>query len=117
MVTANKNIKPGLGLSGEIDEAASVLIGVVYELCLSLRSVISRKGISIHWEAGNAWSLLAQQVDRQLFMAFMDNEVWIDNTATPLALAGESCLHLWLQMTDHRTIHNIVEQDEYRNNR
>ena len=47
-------------------------------------------------------------------MAFMDNEVWIDNTATPLALAGESCLHLWLQMTDHRAIHNIVKQDEYR---
>ena len=94
-----------------------MLFGVVSKLCLSRRSVIRRKGISIHWEVINAWSLLALPVDRQPFMAFMENEVWIDNTATPLALTEKAvyiCDSEWLIIAPFIT--SLNKMSEWRSN-
>ena len=95
-----------------------VLIGVVVsKLSLSRRSVIRRKGTSIHWEAGNTWSLLALPVDRQPFMPFMENEVWIDNTATPLALTEKAvyiCDSKWLIIAPFIT--SLNKMTEWRSN-
>ena len=94
-----------------------MLIGVVSKLCLSRRSVIRRKGISIHWKVTNAWSLLALPVDRQPFMPFMENEVWIDNTATPLALTEKAvyiCDSKWLIIAPFIT--SLNKMTEWRSN-